>query len=1064
MSFKYKLLFLFFFVCFTKSNIAQSIDYYGTPHIENFDPNDNFGGKYIWSVCQDPRGIMYFGDREGILEFDGSTWRRHTIPNKSVVRSLASDTCGTIYVGANNDFGYLKPDSIGTLNYHSLHDLVPENTPYFQSIWQIFTTKQGVYFISQKKIFRFFNNTIEVIPVDMGLPCASYANETIYIRDKKHGFATIQGNKIIPLSNCEEINAMKRKYFFVHSISPEEVIISFSLISQYFKYNNITKKITTFDLPEATSSYLNEKLKYHNLKIDNNRIAVATTKGGVVILDENNEIVRIINEKRGLISNNVYSLFLDAEKNLWAVTKKGISRIDISYPALFYNKLQGIETDVTCSKYYNGIQYIGTDTKLYYLPTDRLSAYHDNHPVKTVKFPFDNNQISDVNGHLLVSNWYGLSEIKENNAEVFYNKDIRVFCSGYDKRYPNKIVLGQNHALVVCTFKDAGPDSYIELTDTFKIHNNLSQIRSMAFDDEGNLWLASYNEGIYLIRFKDKTLKNYSIVHLTEKNGLPKEIQESFIDKFNNNINVFTPKGIYKPIYPSKNNLDSAITFKHDPYWGSIFTTDSCGVKIAKKINNNAYFIHGDKTGILNIKGDSALFDYKPFLKLNDILSASVENNRYINIGGSEYFCIYDTHKKKDVEKPFRVLIRQVLISSDDSLLFNGSYYDDDCNKVIIDQIDKYKPIIEHKYNSLRFNFSANFFESSHNNQYRFMVEGFDKTWSPWSTEPSAIYTNLPHGKYTFKVMGKNLYGTLSQVTTYKFTIKPAWYQTKWAYLLYCILSILFIAFVAKIYNRALSQQNNKLESLVKNRTHELENTIVQLKETQSSLVQQEKMASLGILTAGVAHEINNPLNYILGGYTGLEIYFQEQNVDDEDIEILMDSIKIGVERAAEIVSGLNQFSRTKNTFDEKCDLHSILDNSILMIKHLLKNKIELVKKYDASNCSVLGNVGKLHQVFINVLTNACHALPNQGMITVDTTVKDNNLIIKIIDTGEGIDEEHMNKITDPFFTTKEPGKGSGLGLSITYKIIEEHNGKLEFESELDKGTSVIIQLPLIKS
>ena len=286
-----------------------------------------------------------------------------------------------------------------------------------------------------------------------------------------------------------------------------------------------------------------------------------------------------------------------------------------------------------------------------------------------------------------------------------------------------------------------------------------------------------------------------------------------------------------------------------------------------------------------------------------------------------------------------------------------------------------------------------------------------------------------------------------------------------------------------------LSSQNAKLDSLVKIKTQELheaidtleqqkvelknkqseilsqnttlaeqgkqlQNTINQLKEAQSNLVQQEKMASLGILTAGVAHEINNPLNYILGGYTGLELYFEEKQEQSEDVLMLMESIKTGVDRAADIVSGLNQFSRTKNTFDEKCDLHAILDNSILMIKHLLKNKIELTKNYRATSCDVIGNVGKLHQVFINILTNSCQAIENDGKITVETYSEGNTIVLKVIDNGEGITEENMNKITDPFFTTKAPGKGSGLGLSITYKIIQEHKGKLEYQSVIGQGTT----------
>ncbi|GAF04281.1 ATP-binding protein [Saccharicrinis fermentans] len=521
-------------------------------------------------------------------------------------------------------------------------------------------------------------------------------------------------------------------------------------------------------------------------------------------------------------------------------------------------------------------------------------------------------------------------------------------------------------------------------------------------------------------------------------------------------------KRIYKVVLPPMGGSDSLIHFTHDSFWGDTFTKDSSAVSMIKQIDSTSYFITGNKTGVLSVDNNKAYFDWKPFLKLGAISSISVENKRYLNIGQFESFCIFDRQIEKDYNRPFNVLIRKVVISSNDSLLFDGTFFKKEEHKIFNSQPQTLVPTLDNKYNSLKINFSACYFESSSQNQYSYMMEGFDNDWSPWSSEPSAVYTNIPHGKLKFKVKAKNVFGTISNIETYSFIVKPAWYQTKWAYISYCLLSILIIALITKLYSHHLMIKNMRLETVVKKRTHELEETIEKLKETQSTLIQQEKMASLGILTAGVAHEINNPLNYILGGYTGLDFYFQENKIEDEDVQLLMDSIKTGVDRAADIVSGLNQFSRTQNTFDEKCDLHSILDNSILMIKHLLKNRIEMVKNYTAESSIVSGNVGKLHQVFINILTNACQAIKKDGIITVTTTTLDQSLIIEIKDNGEGIQSDILDKITDPFFTTKEPGQGSGLGLSITYRIIEEHKGKLQFKSELKKGTTAIITLPLI--
>lgn len=1055
---------LFLFVLFAylpQIALSQAIRYHGAPHIQNFEPNNEIGSKFIWSICQDNRGILFLGDRQGVIEYDGTSWRRHPVPNKSVVKSLATDSTGTIYVGGNNDFGFLKPDSIGSLKYHSLNHLVPGNTPYYRSVWKIFITHQGVYYISLNKIFRLVNDTVEVIHVNLEPPGAAFANGTIYVVDKTMGMVTIDGSQLKPLPNYDVKHLRKNGYFFVNPLSDDEVVISFSRTEHFYKYNTSTYKLDRIDLPKQTALFLQENFGFDVLNLDNGTKAISTSRGGIAVLNANWEIINIINQERELMSNSVYSLFVDMDKNLWAAHSKGVSRIDITYPAIHYCKKQGIEADVTATVVHNGIQYIGTEDKCFYLPPYQFSLTDDNHKALQIKNLRDCHQFLDVNGHLLLCNWASLSEINNNKAQHIYNEKERVYCAAYDKRYPDKIAVGQNEKVVICTFKDTGTDNFIELKNTFSITDQLSQIRSMVFDDEGNLWLASYNEGISCIKFHSDDLEDYTVIRFSEENGLPKQIQDAFVNKFNGKINIFTPKGIYKPI-PAKNEQgESSFHFTHDSRWGATFTRDSCGVKIARQINPVQFFVLGDKMGILTFEKDSTIFDYKPFLKLKNISSASVTNNRYINFGGPGCLGVYDTWAKKDVNKSFKVLIRTVSISPSDSLLFNGSYLDPDDNKVVLFQSKKYIPVIDKRFNSLRFHFSANYLESPGQNQYKYMVEGFDEDWSTWSTVPSATYTNIPYGSYTFKVVGKNVYGTLSPVTTYKFCVKPSWHQTQWAYLVYILSGALLIVFIAKLYNRNLSRQNLKLEKLVQIRTGELQETVDKLKDTQSTMIQQEKMASLGILTAGVAHEINNPLNYILGGYAGLQNYFEDNNELDDEVEMLLDSIKTGVDRAAEIVSGLNQFSRTRKTLDERCDIHSILDNSILMIQHLLNNRIELVKRLHAESSIVMGNVGELHQVFINILINACQAIPDVGIIKVTTVIRGGNLKILISDNGVGIEENNLAKITDPFFTTKEAGQGTGLGLYISYKIVKEHKGKLTIRSKPGDGTHAIIWLPL---
>ncbi len=268
-----------------------------------------------------------------------------------------------------------------------------------------------------------------------------------------------------------------------------------------------------------------------------------------------------------------------------------------------------------------------------------------------------------------------------------------------------------------------------------------------------------------------------------------------------------------------------------------------------------------------------------------------------------------------------------------------------------------------------------------------------------------------------------------------------------------------------EILNEELRATNEELydkNCIIEEQNRELQTTLKHLKDTQAQLMQIDKMASLGTLTAGISHEINNPLQYLSGSYYALHNYFEKYgSADEKTTSFLLSSTETAITRISSIVHGLNQFSRDNSSFDETCDLHMILDNCLAILHNQSKDVAEIKKDYKAEKLYVQGNVGKLHQVFTNILTNALQALPDKGEIFISSTVNAHTCCIEISDTGCGISKENMAKITEPFFTTKAPGKGTGLGLSISYAIIQDHQGSLEFESKEGQGTSVRVTLPL---
>jgi signal transduction histidine kinase len=241
----------------------------------------------------------------------------------------------------------------------------------------------------------------------------------------------------------------------------------------------------------------------------------------------------------------------------------------------------------------------------------------------------------------------------------------------------------------------------------------------------------------------------------------------------------------------------------------------------------------------------------------------------------------------------------------------------------------------------------------------------------------------------------------------------------------------------------------------------ELKQTLQNLKVAQSQLIQSEKMASLGILIAGVAHELNNPLNYITGGYSVISEQLKNmETVKAEEIEEYLYWIKTGSDRATNIVKSLNLFSSSNKDRFQACDLHLIIDDCMLTVKNKFGESIKFCKQYTPHPAKIIGNNGKLHQVFLSILFNAAEAIYEKGKVEVKTEVIENKIIVTITDNGCGISENDLKKVVDPFYTSKAPGEGAGLGLSITNSIIQEHNGSFFLTSEVDKGTSVIVSFP----
>ncbi|MBN3521014.1 histidine kinase [Algoriphagus lutimaris] len=403
---------------------------------------------------------------------------------------------------------------------------------------------------------------------------------------------------------------------------------------------------------------------------------------------------------------------------------------------------------------------------------------------------------------------------------------------------------------------------------------------------------------------------------------------------------------------------------------------------------------------------------------------------------------------------------------------------------------------------TLNINFAAIHFGGNGNNSSQYRLTNFDDTWQEASG--NAVFTNLPAGDYTLELKSVNLDGIWSE-SPLRVSIKvlPPWYQTWWAYLLYLVLfMILAYLFIQEQRKRAARIEREKSKDRELAQAKEIEKAYSELKSTQAQLIQSEKMASLGELTAGIAHEIQNPLNFV-NNFSEVssemidELQEELQNGELEEAKLLATEIKGNLnkithhgKRADSIVKGMLEHSRSKKGEKELTDINALVDEFVRLSYHGLraKNKsfnADFKLDLDPNLPKVNVVASDIGRVILNLVNNAFYAVnekanskntdpdykplvtvssiysPQAGGQGLSRDIGRGAIQISVNDNGSGIPDSIKEKIFQPFFTTKPTGSGTGLGLSLSYDIVKVHGGDLRVRSVDEEGTEMILLLPV---
>ena len=825
-----KLTHIFFFILFFISSnqlLAQQYTTKGNPYIQNYNDKDfNTSENQTWAITQDHRGIMYFGNNCGLLEFDGTNWRLIEMPNKSSVRSLGIDTItNIIYVGATGDFGYLQSDSIGTLYYTSLLDKVPEKYRNFEDIWQITVLNNSVIFRSTLCLYVLKNNKIDTLIPDNKFHSGFYVNNRYYVREWGKGFLTIIAGKLKIIPGSQQF-ANERIYVMLPYDDNKILMVSRKrgviIFNPSGNLSNTENSKRTFYKPkgfEEVNNFIIKNKIYTGIKLNSNQFILGSLQDGYIIINKSGKIIQHINKKSGLQDNSILSLFIDKQNNLWTGLNNGIGYIIMNYPLSLYNDNNGLNGTVyTTAKYKNQL-YAGTSLGLY-------SKDNRNNFTLIKNTKGQSWYLTTIEDKLFLGHAENIFTINNNIAKTVASNHITIWKLEKFKNKPY-ILAGFNEGLFVL---EKSNNNWVLKHD---IKGFSESSRFFSLDSENNIWISHPNKGIYRLKLNKSVDSVIKLDFYNTNQGLPSNVN-NYVYKIRTNKNnsriVFaTENGIYK--FNKQTNR-----FIQDSVFSSLSKNGVTINRLTQDNNENIYYQQGQEKGLLFFKNDSI---YKivrtPFLKFNELFIENISIIDSTNI----FFCskdgiiIYNPQITYNYKSKFPTIIKKVL--ANDSIIYEGK---EDIENTIE---------LPYKKNNLQFFYSSLYFEDHYKTKYSYILEGFDKNWSEWLHKTEKEYTNLSEGHYIFKVKAKNIYNIESTFAKYEFDILAPWYHSLLAYFIYIAFSFFIIFLIIKFYTRKLKREKEKLEKIVKNRTtkilHQKEEIISQAENLLKAYEELEKLS-----------------------------------------------------------------------------------------------------------------------------------------------------------------------------------------------------------------------------
>ncbi|MGA7523880.1 MAG: GAF domain-containing protein [Acidobacteriaceae bacterium] len=857
----------------------------GMPVVQSYSYKEYASGQQVWTILQDRRGMMYFGVSAGqVLQFDGVSWRHIETPSDSI-RSLVLDPNGTVWVGADAEFGYLKPDASGSLQYVSLLSQVPAQDRNFTDVWQVLPTPQGVFFRSYQSLFRWDGHHMQVWNAgpSSSFQALSAVRGVVYTAQAGIGLEKIEGDSLVPMPGGQAYSSFQK--LFLYPWDDQHVIVS-ARDEPLTLYDG--EKVTPF--PTQADDYFKANAAYTSELLSDGNLCITTLKGGAVIVARDGSVLQTINDRSGLLDDQALSSYQDRNGALWIGTATGITRVDIGSPVRIYSRLPIYDV----RRFHGDVYGVSgaSSAPVFKIAFDPKTGLPHDIPLKGPSQGFIFLIFHDVEhgtpDQLLVGTSEGVDRVEGDRLvptiPAINQPNHATFDVEVSRKNPSRVYAG--HLDGVASMRWNG-HAWI---DEGRLPHVVYPARNVAEDNDGYLWASGALGRVLRIHVAPTGLGNSTYEILGQAAGLPNGTTQVNMIAGAVMVTVANASHAYR-WNPATHRFivddrfllrvdEPKVTYYISPNPdGSIW---SIAVNEAQRPLRIGLFTKGPD-GQWHLDENT----WRRIMRFADSPDYPDGHGAFWFVG-ENVIRFAPPKNAAAAPAPFLTLVREV--SSGTRTVYGGaaegtgSFFR-----------------LPAETRALLFHFAGLNYDNPAATRYQYELEGADKDWSSWSRETAANYSGLGPGSYRFRVRARADDGSLGQEADFSFTILSPWYETVWAWALYVLLFLLITWLVwsaviryerkrARQRTEALEAQAKELEATVNERTQEIRAQATEISAQKESIellsdIGREITASLDLNT--ILFKLYERVNQIVDASVfGVGLYRPEQRLIEYSLAI----------------------------------------------------------------------------------------------------------------------------------------------------------------------------------